>query len=77
MLSGDGCRLVRQGVLIALSFAVECLACRRVSDTYDPFLDLALEILVLRRAGDPVLLLSWGRCLGRERGYRLAGPPVR
>ena len=38
-----------QGVLIALSFAVRCLECKSVSDTYEPFLDLSLEIMVLQQ----------------------------
>lgn len=76
VLGGSGYWLVCQGVLIPLSFAVECLVCKSVSDTYDTFLDLALEIWVLQRAGDPLLLVSWGRHLGRERGCRLARLPV-
>ena len=38
-----------QGVLIALPFAVKCSVCKNVSDTYDPYLDLALEIKVLQQ----------------------------
>lgn len=51
-----------QGVLIALSFAVKCSVCKSVSDTYDPYLDLALEIRVLRQGrGWGGALLSRGR----------------
>lgn len=30
--------------LLLFSFAVKCSVCKNVSDTYDPYLDLALEI---------------------------------
>lgn len=46
-----------QGVLIALSFAVKCSVCKGVSDTYDPYLDLALEI------GVPWQGWGWGGAL--------------
>lgn len=34
-----------------LSFSVKCLNCKAVSDTFDPFLDIPLEI--------KVIFLSW------------------
>lgn len=39
-------------VLMALPFAVKCLECKTVSDTYDPYLDVTLEV--------EVLLQGWG-----------------
>lgn len=39
------------------SVAVKCSVCRSVSDTYDPYLDVALEIRVQTAA---VFALGWG-----------------
>lgn len=39
------------------SFAVKCLECKTVSDTYDPYLDVTLEV--------EVLLQGWGSLLLR------------
>lgn len=39
------------------SVAVKCSVCRSVSDTYDPYLDVALEIRVRTTA---VFALGWG-----------------
>lgn len=41
-----------QAVLMVLPFAVKCLECKTVSDTYDPYLDVTLEV--------EVLLQGWG-----------------
>lgn len=48
-------------MLSALSLAVTCLECKSTSDTYEPYLDLALEIGVGRQGGGwGGALLSWG-----------------
>lgn len=39
------------------SVAVKCSVCKSVSDTYDPYLDIALEIRVRLGSG----LCSWGQ----------------
>lgn len=39
-----------QGALTALCFAVKCSVCKSVSDTYDPYLDVSLEIRVCQWA---------------------------
>lgn len=43
------------------SAAVKCSVCRSVSDTYDPYLDVALEIRVRAAAAS-----AWGGGRGRE-----------
>ncbi|KFQ46664.1 Ubiquitin carboxyl-terminal hydrolase 36, partial [Nestor notabilis] len=52
---------------------VECLACKSVSDTYDPFLDLALEIWVLRDLLEALELFVKPDLLGGENSYLCAG----
>ncbi|KAM9537685.1 ubiquitin carboxyl-terminal hydrolase 36-like [Guaruba guarouba] len=73
MLGGDGCMLVCQGVHIALSFAVKCLACKNTSDAYDPFLDLALEIWQARDLREALELFVKPDLLGGENSYLCAG----
>lgn len=48
-----------QAVLTALSLAVKCSVCKNVSDTYDPFLDLSLEIGVRRQGRGRGGALLW------------------
>lgn len=48
-----------QGVLMALPFAVKCLECKTVSDTYDPYLDVTLEVEVVLQGW------AWGSLLLR------------
>ncbi|XP_010009128.1 PREDICTED: ubiquitin carboxyl-terminal hydrolase 36-like, partial [Nestor notabilis] len=52
---------------------VECLACKSVSDTYDPFLDLALEIWQARDLLEALELFVKPDLLGGENSYLCAG----
>lgn len=48
-----------QGCAHGSSFAVKCLECKTVSDTYDPYLDVTLEVEVLLQDW------KWGSLLWR------------
>ncbi|XP_030361803.1 ubiquitin carboxyl-terminal hydrolase 36-like isoform X2 [Strigops habroptila] len=52
---------------------VECLVCKSVSDTYDPFLDLALEIWQARDLLEALELFVKPDLLGGENSYLCAG----
>ncbi|XP_061232900.1 ubiquitin carboxyl-terminal hydrolase 36 [Neopsephotus bourkii] len=52
---------------------VKCLACKSISDTYDPFLDLALEIWQARDVRGALELFVKPDLLGGENSYLCAG----
>ncbi|XP_057265639.1 ubiquitin carboxyl-terminal hydrolase 36-like [Pezoporus wallicus] len=52
---------------------VKCLSCKSVSDTYDPFLDLALEIWQARDLWQALELFVKPDLLGGENSYLCAG----
>ncbi|XP_010081491.1 PREDICTED: ubiquitin carboxyl-terminal hydrolase 36-like, partial [Pterocles gutturalis] len=59
-------------VLIALSLAVKCSVCKNVSDTYDPYLDLALEIRQAANIVRALELFVKSDLLGGENAYMCA-----
>ncbi|KAM4672937.1 ubiquitin carboxyl-terminal hydrolase 36 [Amazona ochrocephala] len=52
---------------------VKCLVCKSISDTYDPFLDLALEIRQARDLREALELFVKPDLLGGENSYLCAG----
>ncbi|KAM9537699.1 ubiquitin carboxyl-terminal hydrolase 36-like [Guaruba guarouba] len=52
---------------------VKCLACKSISDAYDPFLDLALEIWQARDLREALELFVKPDLLGGENSYLCAG----
>ncbi|XP_033924335.1 ubiquitin carboxyl-terminal hydrolase 36 [Melopsittacus undulatus] len=57
----------------SLRSRVECAACSRISDTYEPFLDLALEIWEARDLRDVLQLFVKPDLLGGENSYLCTG----
>ena len=62
------------GVLIARSFAVKCVECEAVSDTYEPYLDVVLDIGVQRQGRGGEELCSRGGCSCSCTGAALKAP---